>query len=369
MKPKQNEYQGISRFKPWNHDPSKLVVGIEQEHFVFKQGRAPTREEMHEVFRELTVHGFSSRKTDSAGRPLQVNRDVGTGYVAIKNDYCTHIIEAALPASSDPEELREVYVDTWSCINEVLARHDMHIHYGAILSSLPDPLHLMPNERLEWQLNRPLPPGDSPFKNRHFAALITATQTHFNILEPSFYPMLTNLYNLDYLVPLLYSNSGMKENGAPYCARPLVYRANYSQSYLASCIPTTIPKTEAEYQDLITKSEDFVRDYSYIAPRSFGSVEFRLACSQNSVDDILELSALRMAIIIAAHNGSVIPRDPATILNELSWTGDVPNELLADDVDRIIEATEKAPKKWTRYLETVLHKLQLEIHESRRSSA
>ena len=70
--------------------------------------------------------------------------------------------------------------------------------------------------------------------------------------------------------------------------------ANFPPSYCLLGIPDPIPGSLSEYEQMRQASQ--IRDYSFVSIRNADRVEFRSACSQDSVDDILWLIRFRLAV-------------------------------------------------------------------------
>ena len=99
-------------------------------------------------------------------------------------------------------------------------------------------------------------------------------------------------YACEYLIPCEFSNSPEFQGFRAHCVRPLAWLANYHRPYPLLGIPDPLPTTLEEYAEMRNQSPG--RDYSFVAIRDTERLEFRSACSQNSVDDIIRLIQFRL---------------------------------------------------------------------------
>jgi len=329
----------------WMLNPESLFIGLEQELLVFQDGHPPALEVVKSVFEQLSRKGYRVARTDTDGRPLQVNRELRTGYVAVKNDFCTNLFEFALPPVRTPEELIADYNLVYSDLHAAFSFHGLAPMREAFIRIPSASIIPVPGTRLEWLMTRPLPAGGK-YSDRLFAATIAATQMHFNILAEPFFTALPALYAFEYLVPLCFSNSADSSTNAR-CVRPLIYRDNYLKSYRALGFPDPVPTSRSEYQQLLDSTEDFRRDYTFIAPRSFGTVEFRSACAQPSIERILELTAFRLMTIITAHHktSSVRLRNADSFMGACADTLPDP-DVIVEDLELLQSGEQLLPPVW-----------------------
>jgi hypothetical protein len=287
---------------PWDGDPSRIRVGVEQERFVSIAGNAPTWGETQDFFRYLCGLGYCIGKKSDAGDILAVNKDVPGGYVVIKNDFCTSIIETGLPPVATPEAGAEIFERTWEDIRLGLDTIGASINPGASLSGEPPGLVMVPHDRLKWMQERPVPSPRPPMWHPVFTTMMCATQVHMNIHDDTIYEILPALYAFEYLAPLFFTNSKCFLGQRHYCVRPLAWQQNFVEEYLLYGFPLEIPKTKTDYQVKQKQASRFVRDYSFIVPREYGTVEFRTACAQETSDRAIDLMALRLLGFLTAHS-------------------------------------------------------------------
>jgi len=331
------------KLQPWAKNPKDIGIGIEQEHFIFKGSEAPCLEDIKTVFAELCDGEYHVRASDSDNRPLAVNHDMAGGYIAIKNDFCTHILEVSLPPLKSVVTLSNIYNDTWGMLDAVLKKHGIHRKLGGSLSSLPENWETVPSKRLEWFKSRSTSKPTPEYWHRDFGAFICSTQIHLNVLDENFYEFLPKLYSFEYLTPLLFSNSHEFNAKNAHCVRPLVYRDNYPSSYIANAYPKKIPSCKKQYEQMISSTKDFIRDYTFIAPRRFGSIEFRAACSQDDFSQIMELAALKVAGFVAASASEHTHRTQMEQFYDVCRSGEVDQAILLNDFAELVLVAEKLP--------------------------
>jgi hypothetical protein len=282
-----------------------LSFGIEQEHFFFaSNGGVPERSQLR-AFIDAVKHTASSQSLRSNSLDLlAIDLITPLGPVRVKTDFCTHIIEVVFPPLRELNAFELLYENVFDAIHRAAEQTDLEVRLGGSLDSLPADTILEVGEsdqdgkRLRALLGRKMP--KTTYAVPMFQAGICATQVHLNILDDSFYDMLPLLYAYEYLIPLLFSNSKSFLGQSAHCVRPLVYRDNFDNDYLAHAYPVKIPTTRGDYESLLTNSQPFIRDYSFICPSKHGTVEFRTGCSQNTSIAVCELIALRIAIYLAA---------------------------------------------------------------------
>lgn len=293
----------------WGGDLAQLTYGVEQERFLFRvDGAVPSLRDIEAMYDAFLAHGFSPGPVNAAGHLTSVLCDTPTGIIDIKNDFCTHIFEVSFPPMRRMEELREMYREVAGITNAIHTTLNLVIIPGGTQPRPPaETTIIASNSDLEKArilsiVNRAVPP--LPFSDRLFPAAMCSTQIHANILEASWFPRVPAYYAVEYLIPLLYSNSPSFNDLPAHCARLLMYRDGMPADYFANAIPPMLPTSPQEYNTLVTCSRDYVRDYSFLAPSRHGTIEFRAGCSQNTMEDILELLALRVALIAGVHQGA-----------------------------------------------------------------
>ena len=137
--------------------------GIEQEHFLFRDGHCPSAEDITALFDILLKQGFDPLASNTNGQLLSVALKTPFGGLALKNDFCTHILEAAFPPLQSPAHFRELYNTLKEHLGVTLRSCGLQIHYGAVLPAVPTGTILRlsyqdhEGERMEKLLTRALP--------------------------------------------------------------------------------------------------------------------------------------------------------------------------------------------------------------------
>lgn len=314
---------------------------------------------MKSVFSELANSKYRISSTDADLKPLSVNRDTEDGYISVKNDFCTHIIEFALPPRGSPSALRALYVEVYDDIANALEKRNLKIKFGGSLKTPPKEISILPGHpRTEWLATRDLPGGFNPLVFRYFTSLMCATQVHLNILDENFFRYLSRFYSLEFIFPLIFTNSSNYNGSTGHCVRPLAWEANFFPSYLATSFPTKIPTDQLAYSQMLLETVGFQRDYSFICPRQTGSVEFRSTCSQDSVEEILNLVAMRIAAANFASSSSPITLSNRDDFYSVCRTGRLTSLSQVSCLREFLAFDHRPIGPWFNFLERKLSALQ-----------
>ncbi len=350
-----------SRFLPQNQPgfsgPDSFFpasFGLEQEHFILKDGAAPNSDDIVELFNRLSRRGLGVYNKPTDGTAGVVALETRFGRLEIKTDGFTHVLEVAFPPLRYPAELITLYDDAWGGIRQEIEPMGMTLQMGGCLpNELADrqsfPVSADSLKRQQILLTREMP--QALFSVDLLSAVMCATHVHLPATSPGVYGLLPVLYSYEYLIPLLFSTSHEFRAQTAHCVRPLMYRDSFADSYLVTAFPVQIPNSPDAHQALIAASHPFVRDYSFIVPRSFGTVEFRTACAQDSAQAALELTALYIAIWHLAQQGvmSTIadPRSHFYRVCELGLAGSDGN--VTEDIARLKLVCEQLLPAWAMY--------------------
>jgi hypothetical protein len=311
------------------------------------------------LFATLAAKNYRVSSTDHDGQPLSVNLDTDDGYISIKNDLCTHIIEFALPPRDSANELISLYSDVFENIDIAAEANGLQINFGASLDVPPETITILPGHpRSEWLRTRILPDLPTQLIFRYFTSLMCATQVHLNILDQKFFQNLNRFYSMEFIFPLLFSNSKKYNGFAAHCVRPLAWEANFPERYLAKAFPKLVPLNELDYSQMLLESLGFQRDYTFLCPRSTGSVEFRSTCSQNSVEDVAGLVATRIAVTNFVNSGASIELNGRDAFYSLCLSGNLTNEHHEENIKAFLEYDHSALKSWLPHFEQILQKLR-----------
>lgn len=292
----------------WQGEVAQLTFGIEQEQFVFhRSGALPTEDECTAIWETMLAEGMTHGTRAPQGQLVAVERPTATGPLAMKNDFVSNIFEVAYPPAKRVADFAARYHETQALVEQVLARYQIEIYTGGALCEMPVKLVLRPSDsdptmaRMRTMLHRDMP--HRRFSHRYAFGGMCATHIHLNILDDAFYACLPALYSVEYLMPLLYTNSPCFNGQRAHCVRPFMYRDNFDERYHAVGFPEPVPRSVREYAAFIAAAQGFVRDYDFLAPSRHGTVEFRSACSQTTLEDIIEVLALRVAMVVGVYRG------------------------------------------------------------------
>ena len=302
--------------------PTHRLFGIEQEHFVLHtDGSPPAHAEIDQLYDALRTDGFRTRTTNRHGQVLAVSRPTEFGELVVTNDSCTHILEVAFPPLRDLSEFRAMYAEVFGLLNERLRPHGLSIQRGAVFDPPPLEIHWRPKEtdpegeRLKKFISRE--PLVHPLFAASFPALFAATHVSLSVPADEAYPRLESYYAYEFLVPLLFSNSRSFQGVAGHCIRPLAWLANFHQPYPLLGIPDPIPTSRQQYE--AQRSASPFRDYSFVAVRDAHRLEFRAACSQDTVEEVEQLIRFHLAVDAAVTRGVRPPIDgwtPQTLFQQ-----------------------------------------------------
>lgn len=346
----------------WNQSSENILIGIEHEFFIFQNGQAPSLPTMHAFYQRLCANGYSASK-EKAGFILEVRKNLKTGYVAINNDFCTHILEIAMPPLVTASEVSQMFDEVMADITLALKEQGISIFYDSTLPDVNFQMELVPHERREWYKNRRAQ-SISRLWHPYPTTLMTSTQVHLNILDGDFYQKLPQFYQLEYLYPLFFSNSRCILKNQFHCARPIIWQQNKPLQYNAWAFPGNIPMTRESYQKMLDQIEYFSRDFSFISPRSFGTAEFRSACSQKDLSSILELVALRLAVVqLLFKSHDYADARPLVDAQENFFSvcekGVHHQEILEYDLFFLKAASEKLPFDWKQHFDRFFRRAAL----------
>jgi len=300
--------QENERISTWRSDSHLLTFGLEQERFLCQLdgGREVGEIEAIEFFE--AVRTIARKEVFAANCPGQLILKSSLGDVVLSFDGYPHIVETSLPPSHSPSAIARVNEALWEMLSEAATSVGFAFSLAS-LNGVDDSVKLFsmlsPEKRLRFEQFLEDSTKTKQYSRPNYLAMVTASQVTLNTGSATLYDALRGLYKYLYLIPLLFSNSNFYSNGchSPHCCRLLVLRDSYPTTYPATCIPCPIPRSQEEYRRLIT-FPGFIRDYSFIATRRLGLVEFRPACSQTQSDRIEELISLYALLTIVTSHSS-----------------------------------------------------------------
>lgn len=275
-------------------------IGIEHEFFILKDGLPPSIQDINNLMLKLKSQGFYNfnEKED----PLKVSKEVESGYIAVNNDFCTHILEIAFPPQSNIEKLFQILNEHYELIKKSLNELGMTIQPGGLIELSPEQIIFLPHKKLEWMKQRVVP--NKSYSHRFLTSKICATQIHIETFKiDTLMQRLDDLYSIEILTPLFYTNS--KTNNA-HCVRPLMWRDSFPDEYVFNGFLSEQFNSYQAYHNRFLEIPDCKRDYSLIAPRTNTRIEFRGGCSQPNIESLIELAIFKFLTVELIENNLVI---------------------------------------------------------------
>ncbi len=319
-----------------------MLVGIEHEFFVFhSNGEAPSYETCDAVFQELRELLGGELIPSSTENIYGFEYQSDFGPLSIKHEVSTHILEIAFPPVQNPSAFLRLYDSASTALSQALSSVDLGIVAGGMIAQLP-PLNLpsVAGDDLARIKRRNFWPalkdtGD-PLFVVDFPATICSTQINLSVPDALLIPRLPRYYAMEYLTPLLFSTSQIRQPIAAHCARLLRYNA---------CMPKTFRIIPDQSSPVGEGNTCEMRNYSGLVPRG-NHMEFRAACSQPSASRILDLAALKLLQhAFATRDLPITPRDPQQLFNEACSTGSPPPQF-CEDIDMLKTCLPDLPPEW-----------------------
>ena len=308
--------------------------GVEQEHFVFHPGkRAPSHRTTEDLWDLLIANsGFSSRCTNSSGMRLSIQRASPYGPIVISNDSCSHIIEVSFPKMDSLDAFAELYQTTWQSLEKHLSELELEIYLGSSIDDcsprtsamgrIAHHSHAMDLDDLlvvNWRPKESDPEGvrlkkflqrprlESPLFAQSFPACFTSTHVSLDLDAEEVVRRLPGLYAYEIDVPKRFAQCEVFRQVRGRCVRLLAWLENFHRPYPMLGIPDQLPTNLAEYKQLCSRCDG--RDFSFVSIRDGRRVEFRSACSQPTVERVLELIRFRWESYQASVDQSALDLD------------------------------------------------------------
>lgn len=331
--------------------------GVEQEHFVFRNdGLAPTDEDMELLYDQLEKIGWTERLRDDNGMTLKVTRTTASGEVAVKSDFCSHILEIVYSPHSSVGCFVFAWEEAMSAVREAIGLSSLRVVYGGVINQPPLRVHLRRSDtdvdgrRMALFLNRPR--TGKPLFHELCMSCMCSTQVNLDIDPLTIISALPSYYAFEYLIPLAFGNSRCFLGRRGRCVRHLMYLDNWPADYPLLAVPQRIPVDAAEYE-----RQRRGRDYSYIALRE-GRVEFRSGCSQDTLEDVLQMIGLRLLVHSAVQN-RLLPRarDSRSCFAKACERDDPSALASVEDVQLLKLAAMDLEPCWVPVIESVLNRI------------
>ncbi len=281
----------------------RFSFGVEHERFLSRRnGDAPGLGDLKRLAQILEKRGWDSLPAGAAFDLAGPAEITGT---RLKTDFCTNLLEVVLPPLSSLDTAKNFLLSAWRDVEDSAGQLDLVVSTYSALSQMPTNVVFAPSSsdkdgaRISKTLGRPMP--RCGWGIPEYPATIAATHVHIESDIAADISLLPSLYAVEYMVPLLFGNSTDWLGRTAHCVHPMVYRWNYRPSQLNIGFPRKIPT-------YVSETDALDRDYSLIVPRrEFGTLEFRSACSQPTIDRVISLVAFRLAAVLAARDGLISP--------------------------------------------------------------
>lgn len=273
-----------------------MKFGIEHEVFILKKNNeALDHTEQKEFFSILIEYGYMLKINDDLIIAKQRNDNMD---VEISNDFCTHIFELRFSPTENLSVFHQNYKRAINDLQQICKLKNLLIVDSSVIDSIPKTYYVVSQSdknglRMQKILDRNS--NSHIMFEKSIMSFVTSTQIHLD-WDFATFPNVKNLYNFEYLFPLLFSNSKSFKGLEFHCVRPILYKSNFL-NYNLVAFPERIPESFFELSEY-SKVKNFIRDYSFISLRSdFNTIEFRGTCSHNSIEVIKQILSLRIAII------------------------------------------------------------------------
>lgn len=338
--------------KAWTReDPAgSQVFGLEQERFLLRRGVAASDVQaiaMFDAVVALANAGYApglgqARRKDEA---WIVNSRHGP--IKLSFEGYPHQVEAALPPVAGLSEMIRLHDSIWSVIEHAATSLGLELGEGAHFSA-PGHVRLSSTtpvaKRERFVTFEDASCKARRFSSRTYLASVCATQLHLDADSEDMFGLLPALYAYMYIVPALFSKSRrLSAHGPVHNVRMLVLRDSYPEGYPLALFPPQIPSSVEDHARLVQACNGG-RDYSLVAPRTFGTLEFRAADAQTEADRLAELCAFYVLLVRSARAGVIGPRADAA---ERFWSaceqGPPDARLLLNDLAAIGSTCYRAP--------------------------
>lgn len=319
-------------------DIARPKFGVEHEFFILYEGCPPLPGQLDSFWADLaSVEMADESFKSSIGNGFPVILRVPGGYVEVKPESYSHILELAFSPYSDLDLFRKAFEETIQVVEEILLGLGISLGEGAFfVPSSEDMLFSQcssaeQSARLARLVSRPI--QDLPFAFKHVMGTVCSTQIHFEIPIDLFFTRLKRLYRLQYLIPLIFSNSFVKGDTQAHCARPIVLRDSIQDEYWPPhTIPRSIPQDDQALRDILRRPNQ--RDYSFLARHRLGTIEYRTSDSLPNLDTILSMTALQAAITHGAlFDKPIFDANPHDLFWKVCEQGRVSIEILESDIE------------------------------------
>lgn len=359
---------GAHKFPSWDKNWEQLLIGVELEYLLLNEVGLPiSKKQAQCIFQEiLNQSEFKTRSLDQSNEILSIGIDTHLGFISIKPDFAYNILEVSFPPRNSPSELFELIDSTLIFLDKILNSQRVFRQPTSVLNNPNLDFEFVHLPRLKNYLESfdTRIPTSPPFHWPWFPAFISSTQIHLNILEVDTFKNLKLLYEPEWLTIPLFSNCQQFNGLSCKHTRTLLYEETFGPEYKLVTIPDPIPTNIQEYVNLFNSSRQIfpadpffpVRDYTYVRPRSLGTVEFRSICSQLTTESIMEaitFRILQLCYALCHENSNLIspefgnPRTTFSIhARENPNKKITPNKFEQETIRRLTSSSKILPPDW-----------------------
>jgi len=271
-------------------------IGIEHEFFIQRlDGDIPSSTDLKLFFEKLKKYNF---REYAPKENTTLSKDYEDGYVAINNDFCTHILEIAFPPVFDLEKSKDMFLDVFNIVEKCLSDSRLKKISDSYINIEDEKIKFVYNSRFTFFKNKKKVKTEN--YEQYPTAKIVSTQYDIDVLdENKTFKNLSKFYSFEYLLTYLNIDNNT-------CKRHLIWKESFDNSYFYNGFININVDSYKEYKNKFD-SYKVARDYSYISPRSNKRIEFRGSSSLNTVDEIIFFGILRQRIMDIVESGVDIP--------------------------------------------------------------
>lgn len=338
-------------------------IGVELEHFILSNdGHAPSIDAVNHAYACLLGKGYAPCTDESGVHKVGVQKNSDFGLVVVKPDAFSHLLEIAFPPVPSISDFANLYSEVIEDLSGALEKAALHIQHGGCLNDLPLNYQVMASSEMQLARTRVLEKRNLPASNLAiplFTGVIASTQVHLDHSSHAIWNEIHPLYRTEYLFPLLFSASNKFRGEEAHCVRPLIYRHNLNDHYVLTGFPSTLPDSVPDYEQLQQQSW-FIKDYSLIVPRAFGTIEFRGVDSLPTCDSISQMLALRLTTRSIAPEVEPYENQRGHYY-AVCETGKCETGLLETHLLKIKQAANRFPSQLTKLLIPTIRQIECSI--------
>jgi hypothetical protein len=285
----------------------ELRVGLELEYLVVDGKSEPIQKSAFDKIIEKLSEAFpnSRIKRDEAIQILVCNMGRGVT-LEVKPDFAFNVVELSLGVLTYGlfRELTPVVLERFF---ETLGTLGLRIEKRSVVNSRRDQIEIVPLPRLAGYLEQFEEDRKSLVGKPWYPAEIASIQVHVESLTQDFFDLAPYFFIQEFIFNKKYNFGTSFEFSNPSgVGRFGYYEKSLGEKYLLKTIPEKIYDGIAQYEEYADASIPYfkedpispVRDLTFVRPRSFGTIEFRSACTNSDFRVIDELVLQRIAQVI-----------------------------------------------------------------------